>query len=65
VLDRSLDLVSPTWFHNGLWGRLRSSHIKPYAAWLAEHGILRRPDQAPQAFVDLSSASGQADARVA
>jgi putative hydroxymethylpyrimidine transport system substrate-binding protein len=41
LLARSLELIAPTWFHGGRWGEPRAELIEPYAAWLAEHGILR------------------------
>lgn len=40
-LARSLELIAPTWFHDGRWGEPRAELVEPYAAWLAEHGIVR------------------------
>jgi NitT/TauT family transport system substrate-binding protein len=40
-LARSLELIAPTWTHDGRWGVARDELMEPYAAWLAEHGILR------------------------
>ncbi|SFB49759.1 NitT/TauT family transport system substrate-binding protein [Cohnella sp. OV330] len=40
LFERSLPLIAPTWLHDGAWGRQRVELIEPYAAWLAEHGIL-------------------------
>jgi NitT/TauT family transport system substrate-binding protein len=40
-LARSLRLITPTWFHDDRWGESRAELVQPYAAWLAEHGILR------------------------
>jgi putative hydroxymethylpyrimidine transport system substrate-binding protein len=40
-LAKSLSLIAPTWTHDGRWGEPRAELMEPYAAWLAEHGILR------------------------
>jgi ABC-type nitrate/sulfonate/bicarbonate transport system substrate-binding protein len=42
-LARSLELVAPTWTHDGTWGGLRDELLGPYAAWLAAHQILHAP----------------------
>lgn len=40
-LARSLALVAPTWFREGAWGwQEEVDVIAPYAAFLAEHGVL-------------------------
>jgi putative hydroxymethylpyrimidine transport system substrate-binding protein len=44
VLGESLKLVAPTWLHDGGWGAQRAELVGPYAAWLAEHGVLRSAD---------------------
>jgi putative hydroxymethylpyrimidine transport system substrate-binding protein len=44
VLTESLRLVAPTWLHDGRWGVQRAELLGPYAAWLAEHGVLRSAD---------------------
>jgi NitT/TauT family transport system substrate-binding protein len=44
LLARSLELITPTWFHDAAWGEPRAALMQPYAAWLAEHGILRNAD---------------------
>jgi len=44
-LARSLELVAPTWTRDGAWGELREDLIGPYAAWLADHQILKAPDR--------------------
>jgi putative hydroxymethylpyrimidine transport system substrate-binding protein len=41
VLARSLQLIAPTWTHEGAWGLQRNELLGPYATWLAEHGVLR------------------------
>ena len=41
VLARSFQLIAPTWTIDGHWGVQRDELIAPYAAWLAEHGVLR------------------------
>lgn len=41
LLERSLEAITPTWFHGDSWGVQREELHAPYAAWLAEHGILR------------------------
>ncbi|HEY0186828.1 MAG TPA: ABC transporter substrate-binding protein [Cellulomonas sp.] len=44
VLERSVRLVAPTWFHAGRWGTLRDDLVAPYARWLLAHDAL--PDLA-------------------
>ena len=44
VLGESLRRVAPTWFCDGRWGVQRAELLGPYAAWLAEHGVLRSAD---------------------
>lgn len=44
LFERSLPLIASTWLHNGEWGRQRTELIEPYAAWLADHGILKDRD---------------------
>jgi len=43
ILSRSLELITPSWFHAGRWGEQRDTLHAPYAAWLQVHGILRSP----------------------
>ena len=43
VLGESLRRVAPTW-PEGRWGVQRAELLGPYAAWLAEHGVLRSAD---------------------
>jgi len=44
-LERSLELVATTWFHDGQFGIQRVDDlIAPYAAFLASHGVLADPD---------------------
>lgn len=40
VLARSLELVAPSWFHDGAWGVQRRELLEPYAEWLARNGVL-------------------------
>ncbi len=40
LLERSVRLVAPTWFHDGRWGTVRDALLTPYAHWLLEHGAL-------------------------
>ncbi|GAA3640257.1 ABC transporter substrate-binding protein [Kineosporia mesophila] len=40
ILRRSLDLITPTWFHEGRWGQVRDELMQPYAQWLADYGVL-------------------------
>ncbi|MFI5934680.1 ABC transporter substrate-binding protein [Actinoplanes sp. NPDC051494] len=40
VLARSLELIAPTWWHDGRWGEIRPELMDPYTAWLAGAGIL-------------------------
>jgi NitT/TauT family transport system substrate-binding protein len=44
LLARSLELIAPTWLHDGTWGEQREALIGPYANWLATHGILQKPE---------------------
>jgi NitT/TauT family transport system substrate-binding protein len=44
ILRRSLELIAPTWTHDGRWGEQREELLAGYAAWLAEHAILSTPD---------------------
>ena len=44
VIRASLAAIAPTWFHGDVWGVVRDELVGPYAAWLAEHGILQGPD---------------------
>ncbi len=40
-LQRSLELVSTTWFYKGEWGQQRADEfMAPYADWLASWGVL-------------------------
>jgi NitT/TauT family transport system substrate-binding protein len=44
-LERSLELVATSWFHDGLWGVQREADlIAGYAAWLAGQGVLASGD---------------------
>jgi len=44
LLARSLELLAPTWLHEGCWGRQRKELLEPYASFLAEHHVLRSAD---------------------
>lgn len=45
ALRDSLRLIAPTWFDaQGRWGRQSEELMRGYAAWLAEHGVLRSAD---------------------
>lgn len=45
ALRDSLRLIAPTWFDaEGLWGRQDDGLMRGYAAWLAEHDVLRSAD---------------------
>jgi putative hydroxymethylpyrimidine transport system substrate-binding protein len=44
-LERSLQLVAPTWFYDGGWGLQREQDlVAGYAKWLADYGVLKDPD---------------------
>lgn len=44
-LERSLELVAPTWFHDGRWGVQREQElVAGYAKWLAEYAVLTDRD---------------------
>ncbi|BCI80234.1 hypothetical protein MTY66_18590 [Mycolicibacterium sp. TY66] len=53
VIDRSLDAISSTWFHENSWGTVRPELVEPYAHWLAGHGILTAPERWPAAFANI------------
>lgn len=40
LITRSLPRIAPTWLHDGRWGVQREELLRPYADWLAEHGIV-------------------------
>ncbi|XVV08671.1 ABC transporter substrate-binding protein [Actinoplanes sp. CA-131856] len=40
LLARSLELIAPTWWHEGRWGEIRPELMNPYTDWLAAAGIL-------------------------
>ncbi len=40
LLARSLELIAPTWWHQGQWGTIRTELMQPYTDWLAANGIL-------------------------
>ncbi|GAA3812821.1 ABC transporter substrate-binding protein [Cellulomonas soli] len=44
TLRRSIELVSPTWFHEGTWGVLRAGLVDDYARWLLARGGLPHVD---------------------
>lgn len=43
LLQRSAELISTTWLHQGSWGTLRTELLAPYAHWLADHGVIQDP----------------------
>lgn len=44
MLAASLPLIASTWLDDGAWGVQRADKMAPYAAWLAQHGILADPE---------------------
>lgn len=50
IVERSLELIAPTWFHDEQWGVVRRELVEPYAAWLGGLGILERPGEWASAF---------------
>jgi len=46
MLRRSLELIAPTWTHEGRWGVQRPEVVEGYARWLADAGVLRSADAA-------------------
>lgn len=52
TIARSLRAVSTTWLADGAWGRHDASLMWGYAAWLARHGIVRRPQAWSGAVTD-------------
>ncbi|MBX3193558.1 MAG: ABC transporter substrate-binding protein [Microbacteriaceae bacterium] len=50
IVERSLELIAPTWFHDEEWGVVRRELVEPYAQWLAGLGILERPGEWASAF---------------
>jgi NitT/TauT family transport system substrate-binding protein len=51
-LARSLELVAPTWTHDGTWGELRPELFSDYAGLLAAHGVLADPGGWTSAVTD-------------
>lgn len=56
VLQRSLRLITPTWFHEGRWGAVRPELMQPYARWLADNDILPDASGWKSAYVEVPSA---------
>jgi NitT/TauT family transport system substrate-binding protein len=50
LIVRSLPRIAPTWLHEGRWGWQREDLLQPYAAWLAEHGIVADAEVWRRAF---------------
>lgn len=46
MVARSLELIAPTWTHDGRWGVQRPELMDGYAHWLAEVGVLRSAEVA-------------------
>jgi NitT/TauT family transport system substrate-binding protein len=44
TLRRSLELIAPTWFHEGRWGEQRPDLMRGYSHWLARYGVLADPE---------------------
>ncbi|GAB3278090.1 ABC transporter substrate-binding protein [Kineosporia babensis] len=44
TLRSSLELITPSWFHEGEWGQVRAELVQPYAQWLADYGVLPSAD---------------------
>jgi NitT/TauT family transport system substrate-binding protein len=40
VLRRSLELITPTWFHQDRWGQVQDELVEQYAHWLADNDVL-------------------------
>lgn len=53
ILRRSLELVAPTWTHDGRWGEQRPELMNGYAQWLADVDVLQSVDVARNATTDL------------
>ena len=60
LLERSLALISTTWTHDGRWGEPRRELLAPYAAWLAEHGVIKSADSWLGATTDAFLPAGVA-----
>ncbi|MBT0769990.1 ABC transporter substrate-binding protein [Kineosporia sp. J2-2] len=52
ILRTSLDLLTPTWFHDGRWGQVRADLMQPYTQWLASYGILPDADAWQHSFTN-------------
>lgn len=50
LIERSLQLIAPTWLHHGQWGLQRQALVEPYAQWLHEQGIVANPHAWHQAI---------------
>ncbi len=44
ILKRSLQLIAPTWTHEGRWGEQRPELLAGYTRWLADNGIIASAD---------------------
>jgi NitT/TauT family transport system substrate-binding protein len=56
ILASSLHLIAPTWTDSGAWGRHRPDLLRPYAAWMASHDLLRDANAWPAALADTATA---------
>ncbi len=50
TLKASLDLLTPTWFHEGRWGQVRADLVEPYAQWLADNDVIPSAQGWEQSF---------------
>lgn len=50
ILRRSLELIAPTWFHEGRWGEQRTELLQGYARWLAESDVIGSAEVWREAF---------------
>jgi putative hydroxymethylpyrimidine transport system substrate-binding protein len=52
VLQRSLELITPTWFHQDRWGCVQPELVRQYAVWLAANEVLPGADGWQHAFTN-------------
>ena len=52
LIKASLSAVTPTWFHDNLWGQQRIERAQPYIDWLTSHNIISRTDSWERAMTN-------------
>lgn len=52
LIERSLPLISPTWFYEGKWGVQRQDLMEQYAHWLYQNNILNNKESWKSAYTN-------------